>query len=306
MIYEDDYKAVTQALDALYRDAIDTVSRLRTTRGVVEQLSQFVSIVATAQSDVDTEASRLVDPKAQHLLRKIRAIQQAASGFQELASRLALILNNWQVAIFNGTPTNGTFRQCVAVEVKGADYECSGVVVASKWIITSTHCSKPSKIFIGDDIADAVFGLNEFEVVDRGIATGAVGSVRVAEVIGTIPDPEIAIVADKCAFESVDATIIGFGLDSVAGVYGIKRSGTVEIIKWDPDIVTKPKPNDVCAGDSGGPLVVAKNGIDVVAGLIEESLRVNCGSGAVYTKLEPKLIEAIEKITKVALKVCVP
>jgi hypothetical protein len=300
---EDDYKTITEALDALYAYARDNGEKLRSIRTAFLQTNQLALALGLRTRPRDANLPR--DARAEHLARKIERIMKTAASFNDTAEKLEAILVKWRPYILNGTPTKGDYRECVAVESMGLDYECSGVVVHPKWIITSSHCTSPSKVFIGDDIYDTVYGLNEFAVVDRGIAKGSVGNVRVVEVIGMLPNPIVAVVAAACSFENVDATIVGFGLDSVAGVFGTKRAGRVKIVKSDPDIVTTPNPDDVCAGDSGGPLVAEENGVNIVVGIIEETLKVNCGAGGVYTRLDRSIVDAIEKITQVRIKTCV-
>ena len=294
----------------------DTEHQVINLRNINQFLMELVSYTSLRAADEEANAAprRVRRPRAEaertftsitdrqeaKLVQKIRAIARLSSRFQEAAQVIEGISQEWQRTLLNGTATIGTYRECVAVEMGGLDYGCSGVMVHKNWVITSAHCTSPSRILVGDDIYDPIPGYNEFEVVDRGAIDD---EVRLLEVLGEVPEPRVATVAYDCNFVEVRATIVGFGINEPGGVFGTKRSGTVYITQSSP-IVTRPDPNDVCDGDSGGPLIVDKNGRPIVYGLIDEALQVDCNMGAVYSKLDKSVIDEIENISGVQLLKC--
>jgi hypothetical protein len=188
--------------------------------------------------------------------------------------------------ILGGTPTRGEFDECVAIASDGK-LECSGVVVAPQWVLTTDHCSDPSKIVTGDDARSATSAYT----VDRAIPINS--GLLLLHSRAVLPTP-VAVMVESCAI-TPDARVVGYGFETTTGGRGIRRWGAALIDAQGGGLMfTAARPQDICDADSGGELAVLSKSGWAVAGITQASKGSACGTGGVFTPVTPALIARIE------------
>jgi hypothetical protein len=306
---DQDLYAIGHTIDQFLFDTRRRLQQLKASCGMAEILSRRVNAtIADAETRGDRGRTAERAGRENMIARKLTAL--ANSELTGAIANLEKAVRDAELAVLGGSPTTGTFRQCVAVASASGRFTCSGVIIHRQWAVTSGHCTAPSRIFIGDKVIKGVMNDSLFNVIDAG-EVGVGRGARLLQIDGEIhPEVPIAMVADHAKFaKNSPATIVGFGAAMPGGGGGVKRSGTVTIASDvdDVDLITVPPSADACFGDSGGPLIVeGANGEEVVYGLIDQALDGDCGNGTIHIKFDHDLVEAIEHAAGITLLKYVP
>ena len=164
-------------------------------------------------------------------------------------------------AIFEGTPL-GT---CEWPGVAALDDKCSGVLVHEELVLFAGHC--------GTNLREATFGSDSSQPTTRvGLERCAVhpdaqaasamdfGYCWLARPV-RVPITPIAMGCELTELRiGWTVSLVGFGLEAVAGNFGVKRAGTSRIVSLGETLTTGPGSGDGCRGDSGGPVYVRLSG----------------------------------------------
>lgn len=217
------------------------------------------------------------------------------------SSATALIIPSTTPGAETALPTTDLFQDVVAVGRPDV-WNCTGIVVAPRLVLTAKHCGNSTHVAFGND-------------VNAAVKVAAIS--RVMPHPSPVVDVEILVLAEPISIpirpRRTDASapagtieVVGFGTTDPNGQrgYGIKRHIEVPQTGWgcDPDrsnslgcvpelemVVGRHGGNDTCAGDSGAPVFDVAGGRWRLLAVTSRGLphlgRL-CGDGGVYVRVD--------------------
>ncbi|WP_157069774.1 DNA/RNA non-specific endonuclease [Sandaracinus amylolyticus] len=223
--------------------------------------------------------------------------------------------------ILGGAPAAaGEFPDCACIELEGRGWQCSGVLIAPRLVLSAAHCDaagRVTRVLLGGRSVHGIF-------LESGDVVEAEGSVRHHEYRRGIPGGDLVLVvlakeAKQAALSIAsreelmkenEITAVGFGNADQWGStgFGEKRKailplgpvpprdsvsayeGLARTLNYSPrlEFVAGRKGLDIdtCNGDSGGPVYVKIGAEWKLAGITSRATREAgrpCGDGGIYT-----------------------
>ena len=235
-------------------------------------------------------------------------------------------------AIVGGTPANPAFFPYF-VGLSGRTFsQCSGTVIAARWVLTAAHCVKndvtdPSQLTVTSSAASSgvtAVIIHPLWGGDRDDSHDLALVELPAALPGTLPI-QVGAPWDSGAYAAgTSATIMGFSAPLLAGpatsrrpaagpsslpgfetaAVSLRSDSDMENIFnfWNPQLmIGAGGPGDTtCNGDSGGPLVVSRNGVPVEVGVVDFGDQ-DCTMAAGFEKLSgPQLAWVASQVPAVA------
>lgn len=174
-----------------------------------------------------------------------------------------------EIRIINGTEYGASdlpqFVKILSQNTQGEVGACTGTMIGSKTVLTATHCLENVValfVQVGDDLDnDPLYEVESFVfdenygVLPDGRLVNDIAFLYLKESPGL---PALPILAGSDITAGEYLMVVGFGLPSMDGTFGVRRAGTMRVTEVDPYHIMStfdPKLSNVCFGDSGGPII---------------------------------------------------
>ena len=206
----------------------------------------------------------------------------------------------WQVPW--GVAPDDPFVDVVAVG-RGSGFDCTGVVVSPRVVLTARHCLPAARVLIGNDVRQPSLTVR---VVRSVVPTAP------ADVAALVLEQALSVVArPRRALSNLPAPygplrLVGFGRTDVSGStgFGVKRYIDVTAVGWGCDgeraaamgcapdselVLPRSGGGDTCDGDSGGPVFErSAQGLRLIALTSRPipGMDLRCGDGGIYTRID--------------------
>jgi V8-like Glu-specific endopeptidase len=201
-------------------------------------------------------------------------------------------------------PTDDVRYDDVVAVGTNTEFGCTGVLVASSWVLTARHCLSARRVLFGMRIerAQTVVRVTEVRVPADPRVDAAL--FRLEQSVRVRPRPYRKATETGAPVGTV--RLLGFGSNARTGLsgQGLKRAADIAVFGWGCDaaraaafacdpvremVIARRGDTDTCNGDSGGPVLELVGGsyrlIAITSRAVPSTVE-RCGDGGIYTRVD--------------------